>query len=276
MDANLTQLANFNSGVHSGALTLTGIAGSNALLANSATTDGTETVAKFVNPSAGATARANLVLATGLANSEYTFGVLNSGTVFSEFHGTGLTSVRRQATSHLFTNRDASANFVTIGSAGLTFHPAAARVISGATSWTLRNDGNTVDNFSVDNATGLLTTRAGANLNGALSVAGRAFTVTNSQAFSATPTFDASLSNYFEMGALTANVTSMTISNPAEGQKINIRLIQDGVGTRTVAHPASSKILGLMGVTAGAASILTMTYSTANLRWEGSWVNLPA
>jgi hypothetical protein len=78
------------------------------------------------------------------------------------------------------------------------------------------------------------------------------------------------------MGALTANVTSMTISNPSAGQTINIRLIQDATGGRTVAHPASSKISGNMGATASAASILSMTYSGASSRWEGAWVNLPA
>lgn len=102
-----------------------------------------------------------------------------------------------------------------------------------------------------------------------------AFTATNSQAFSATPTFNANLSNIFELGALTANVTSCTITNPSNGQTISIRVIQDGTGSRTFAAPAGSKIVGAIGATAGAASILTLTYSAASTRWEGSWLALP-
>ncbi len=103
-----------------------------------------------------------------------------------------------------------------------------------------------------------------------------ASTTTNTQAFSATPTFDASQSNYFEMGAMTANVTSVTISNPTGGQTITIRFKQDGTGGRTVAAPAGAKITGAVGATASASSFLTLTYSTADSRWEGSWLNLPA
>lgn len=101
-------------------------------------------------------------------------------------------------------------------------------------------------------------------------------TTTNTQAFSATPTFNASQSNYFEMGAMTANVTSVTISNPTGGQTITIRFKQDGTGGRTVAAPAGAKITGAVGATASASSFLTLTYSTADSRWEGSWLNLPA
>jgi hypothetical protein len=77
-------------------------------------------------------------------------------------------------------------------------------------------------------------------------------------------------------GAMTANVTSCTITNPSNGQTIMIRVKQDGTGSRTFAHPASSKILGNVGATAGAASILTLTYSAMDARFEGSWTPLPA
>lgn len=109
----------------------------------------------------------------------------------------------------------------------------------------------------------------------ALRVFGAALTPTSTVSFSATPTFDALQSNVFELGALTANVTSMTINNPTAGQTIAIRVKQDGTGGRTVASPSGAKIAGSVGTTASAASILTLTYSSADSRWEGSWTNLP-
>jgi len=121
--------------------------------------------------------------------------------------------------------------------------------------------------------TGLLTLTAG--VTGRLKVTGGAYTVTSTVAFSATPTFDAAVSNYFELGNLTANVNSMTISNAIGGQTVNIRVKQDGTGGRTVAGPGSSKISGACSASASTASILTMTYSTADSRWEGAWTVLP-
>lgn len=111
--------------------------------------------------------------------------------------------------------------------------------------------------------------------NGVLIVSAGAYTSTSSQVFTATPTFDARLSNIFEMGALTGNVTSVTITNPSGGQTITIRFKQDGVGGRTVASPAGSKIVGTMVPTASTAALLTLTYSVADTRWEGTWTQLP-
>lgn len=114
------------------------------------------------------------------------------------------------------------------------------------------------------------------NITSPFKVASRAYTITSSQAFTATPTFDASLSNVFEFsGAMTANVTSCTISNAVAGQTISIRVKQDGTGSRTFASPAGAKILGSIGATASAASILTLTYSAMDSRWEGAWTPLP-
>lgn len=104
---------------------------------------------------------------------------------------------------------------------------------------------------------------------------GGAFTTTNSQSFTATPTFNANLSNVFELGTMTGNVTSCTITNPSNGQTIQIRVKQDATGGRTFAAPSGAKIVGSVGATASAASILTLTYSAADARWEGSWLNLP-
>lgn len=112
-------------------------------------------------------------------------------------------------------------------------------------------------------------------------VAGRAYTTPVDVAFSATPTFNTSLSNVFHLGALTGNVTSMTISNAAAGQAMNIRFVQDGTGGRTVTLPASVKAVGSVNAAANGVSWLNLIYvGTANgvavNRWEGTWSGVPA
>lgn len=112
------------------------------------------------------------------------------------------------------------------------------------------------------------------NASGKSAFTGGAYTAVSSVAFSSTPTFDAAVSNYFELGTLTGNVTSMTIGNPSVGQTIVIRVVQDGTGNRTVAVPSGAKVTGNIGATANAASLLTLTYTGAS-RWEGAWLQLP-
>lgn len=51
--------------------------------------------------------------------------------------------------------------------------------------------------------------------------------------FSTTPAIDVSLGDPIDM-TLTANVTSMTFTNGVDGQKIILRLRQDGTGSRTL------------------------------------------
>lgn len=101
-------------------------------------------------------------------------------------------------------------------------------------------------------------------------------TNTSSQAFTATPTFDCNLSNVFEFsGVMTANVTTTTITNASNGQTILIRVKQDATGSRTFATPAGAKISGAVQSTLGTASILTLTWSAIDARWEGFWTGLP-
>jgi hypothetical protein len=126
-------------------------------------------------------------------------------------------------------------------------------------------------------ATAASPTFTGAITLGTGGITSRAFTPTSSQGVIATPTFDASLSNVFEFSsALDRNVTSCTITNPSNGQTIMIRVKQNGSGGFTFAAPSGAKILGSISTTANAASILTLTYSAMDARWEGSWVPLPA
>lgn len=110
-----------------------------------------------------------------------------------------------------------------------------------------------------------------------LGVTKRAYTSSASVSFSATPTFDASASNFQIFGALTANVTSVTLSNAQEGQFLTIRFTQDGTGGRTITTgnmgaTNAPSIQGAPSTTANKSSYLNLTYNATAARWEGSWL----
>ncbi|HXI55314.1 MAG TPA: hypothetical protein VNO55_04615 [Polyangia bacterium] len=81
--------------------------------------------------------------------------------------------------------------------------------------------------------------------------------------FSATPTFDLSLSNNFKM-SLTGNVTAITISNwvASKAKPVVIKLTQDATGGRTVTFPAgwkwASATVPVMTAAANKADILVL------------------
>jgi hypothetical protein len=104
--------------------------------------------------------------------------------------------------------------------------------------------------------------------------AGRANTRPVSVAFSATPTFDSSLSNTIYFGTMTANVTSMTISNPVDGAQLQIRFVQDATGGRTVTLPSSVQVSGSLNTAANAVTWLVLTYVSSASRWEGTWTRI--
>lgn len=108
-----------------------------------------------------------------------------------------------------------------------------------------------------------------------LVINGAAYTVPQTVAFSTTPTFDASKSNVFEFGALTANVTSVTIINGSNGQTINLRFVQDATGGRTVSLPASFRAAGSVQSGANTKSWLVLTYVASLASWEGTWTSIP-
>lgn len=93
--------------------------------------------------------------------------------------------------------------------------------------------------------------------------------------FSSTPVFNSALANTFILGSLTANVTSMSITNPTQGQFVSIRVKQDGTGGRTVAVPSGAKVAGAAGTLANQVSYLNVTYNSTDARWEGSWLVVP-
>lgn len=84
-------------------------------------------------------------------------------------------------------------------------------------------------------------------------------------AFSATPSFDASLGNSFKM-TLTGNITSMTFSNLTDGQEITLLFVQDGTGNHTVAWPAAVK----GGIDFGGAAILPNAIVTQKFHVDGT------
>lgn len=121
------------------------------------------------------------------------------------------------------------------------------------------------NNISVRYANALTAIPAGA-------YSGSSRTVPVSYAYAATVTVDASLSNVFYIGALTGPLT-LAISNPADGQTINIRFVQDATGGRTVTLPGSVSVVGALITTASYVDWLTLTYVAASSRWEGCWAN---
>lgn len=89
--------------------------------------------------------------------------------------------------------------------------------------------------------------------------------------FSATPTFDLSRIPHggtIDFGALTGNVTAITISNPGKGQKWTIVFTQDGTGGRTVAGwPSNVKLTGAaltVTSTLNVKSVISFVYDGTN------------
>lgn len=79
-------------------------------------------------------------------------------------------------------------------------------------------------------------------------------------------TLDASTGNAFRVN-LNANVTSMSITNPTDGQEINIMWVQDATGSRSVAFAANLK-----GATTPSPGINTVSaqafmYDSTNSNW---------
>lgn len=84
-------------------------------------------------------------------------------------------------------------------------------------------------------------------------------------AYSATPTFNWNSSNVQSM-TLTGNITSLTLSNPGDGGRYILILIQDATGGRTVAWPASVKWPGGTAPTLSGANKIDVI----SLIWNGT------
>jgi hypothetical protein len=100
----------------------------------------------------------------------------------------------------------------------------------------------------------------------------RAYTDVVTQAFAAALAIDASQGNVFEIADLTADVTSLTISNSTPGQHMEISVRQGGAGTYAVASPAGAKVSGAPATGVGRVSKLYLRYSNRDGVWQGFWV----
>lgn len=103
---------------------------------------------------------------------------------------------------------------------------------------------------------------------------GPSYTEPQPVAYSATPTFDAALTNVFHLAALTGDVTAPVITNPHDGQTISIRVKQDGTGGHAFTLPADAHAAGAISTDADDVSLLVLTYDLADTRWEGSWTTV--
>jgi hypothetical protein len=86
--------------------------------------------------------------------------------------------------------------------------------------------------------------------------------------FTATPTYDLSASNSFEI-TLTGNVTSSTASNHADGEIVTFHICQDATGGRTHVWPTTVKGAPTIGTTASTCSDAIFYDDGTNLRGLG-------
>jgi len=103
-------------------------------------------------------------------------------------------------------------------------------------------------------------------------VNGGAATPSVSVTFNATQTIDASKSNVFRL-TLTNSITTFTISNPSDGQTINIFMTQDGTGSRTVSWPSGANYkwanatAGVLSTAPNSVDIFIATYRADTSLW---------
>jgi hypothetical protein len=111
---------------------------------------------------------------------------------------------------------------------------------------------------------------AGGTMTGTL-IAKKAYTASVTDTISgATLTIDCDDGNVFK-AAMTANVTTLTISNPSDGHTINVRLTQDATGSRTMSWPAAFKWQGgtapTLSTAANSVDLLVATYYSDTGHW---------
>lgn len=91
--------------------------------------------------------------------------------------------------------------------------------------------------------------------------------------YAATTTIDVSLGNHFRI-TMTGNLTLATPTNPVDGQRILVELIQDATGGRTITLPSNfnvtTSITGAVTftTTASTRSYLGLVYRTSGTKWD--------
>lgn len=147
--------------------------------------------------------------------------------------------------------------------------------INGSSASYLYNDGS---NFHLTNVVsgGSLTldtsstTRVTIASNGLTTFAGGAATAPlNMGSTSGAITIDASKSNVFYI-TLNGNLTTLTISNQADGQTLNVFINQDGTGSRTMSGLTNANgyvwpggVQGVLSTAAGSHDLLCMTWNAS-------------
>src|SRR6185437_1233708 len=81
--------------------------------------------------------------------------------------------------------------------------------------------------------------------------------------FSATPTFDSSVANTFQI-TLTGNVTSSTLVNAVAGEILTFIIIQDATGSRSFQWPTNVKTAEVISATANSRSIQSFIFDGTN------------
>ena len=108
---------------------------------------------------------------------------------------------------------------------------------------------------------------------GGISCAASAATPFVTLTYGTTVTIDCSLSNTFRMTFGAGNVTTLNVTNPSDGQTINVRLTQDAVGGRTIVWPATFKfpsgsaVTGVLSTATNAIDFLVCTYDASLTTW---------
>lgn len=88
--------------------------------------------------------------------------------------------------------------------------------------------------------------------------------------FNTTQALDCSLSNVFTL-TMTGNISSWSVSNPKDGQTVNIFITQDGTGNRTMVWPTNTRwpggTAGVLSTAANAVDLFVATYRASNTSW---------
>lgn len=134
---------------------------------------------------------------------------------------------------------------------------AAARLsITTAGAWTF-NTNTTQNSFTINGGAG---------------------TAAVSLTYAASLIIDCTKSNVFAMAFGAGNVTTLTVSNPVDGQTINVFLTQDGTGSRTVTWPGTFRFPGgaasggVLSTAANSVDLLVATYRATPGAWYCSIV----
>jgi len=177
-----------------------------------------------------------------------------SATTATTATNVGLTSSSTNGAFNVLFAATAASGPVLYNASGLTFNPStSAFTIAGLTTMT-----------------GGFTSSAASTVNGLLTVGAAAFTSKNTLTYGTTTTINCALSNSFRV-VMTGNITTLTITNPNDGQTLVVRFKQDATGGRTVAWPASfrwaSGATPVLSVAASALDLLNAQYDATDATW---------